>query len=298
VLVNDFGEVSIDADLIVGAEGDVLSLAGGCVCCSIGADLVGALAQVVARTPRPHVVLVETSGVGLPAAVAHTAALVPQVRVEQIVVVADAAAVRAQAAERYVGGTVRRQLSEADLVLLGKCDLVQPQQLAEVEAWLREELGIAAPCMAMQAPKEGDAQGADLTGLADLVLGPVVERAPGVSMADGAETAAGTSASIAAFTPRPLRPDALAAAQRFVANTHRFGQAVDTAALGAALLAQGVLRAKGVLLDVAGGWQELQVAGGRVHRRPAATPPHVARDGADDTAEAAGCLVTISLRHG
>ena len=71
VLVNDFGEVSIDADLIVGAEGGLLSLAGGCMCCSWGDDLFGTLARLRAREPAPEVLLVETSGVAQPAAVAR-----------------------------------------------------------------------------------------------------------------------------------------------------------------------------------------------------------------------------------
>ncbi|MBL8344772.1 MAG: GTP-binding protein [Rubrivivax sp.] len=288
VLVNDFGEVSIDADLIVGAEGAVLSLAGGCVCCSIGGDLVGALAQVAAREPRPHVVLIETSGVGLPAAVARTAALVPQVRVEAIVVVADAGAVRRQAGERYVGSTVRRQLQEADLLLLGKADLVEPPlALQPLAAWLRET-GCNAPCLPMPAPDESD------DGLSDLVLGPALEPSRG---RDGAGMA---------FAPRPLRATA-----RFVAHTRRFAEPVDVAALGEALRAQGVLRAKGLLLDTTGRWEELQLAGGRVHRRPVATGPRngaaaaraggapglaAATAGAFEAAEAAGRLVTITLR--
>ena len=275
VLVNDFGEVSIDADLIVGAEGAVLSLAGGCVCCSFGADLVGALEQVAAREPHPHVVLIETSGVGLPAAVARTAALLPQVRVEGIVVVADAGAVRRQAAERYVGSTVRRQLQEADLVLLGKADLAEPGALPEVEAWLREA-GATAPCAALPAPGEGD----DV--LADLVFGPALVP---VRVRDAA----------GAFVPRPLR-----AAARYVAHTHRFAEPVDVAALGETLRSQGVLRAKGLLLDITGRWQELQLAGGRVHRRPATAAPRIgaaATAETADAAEAAGRLVTITLRR-
>jgi len=292
VLVNDFGEVSIDADLIVGAEGAVLSLAGGCVCCSFGADLVGALEQVAARAPRPHVVLIETSGVGLPAAVARTAALLPQVRVEAIVVVADACAVRRQAGERYVGSTVRRQLQEADLLLLGKTDLLEPTApgvptvptvpavpavvpavptvppaLEPLEAWLREA-GFKAPCVAMPAPGDGDGDEA----LADLVLGP--------ALVPGARDTAG------AFAPRPMR-----AAAHFVAHTRRFDEPVDVAALGEALRSQGVLRAKGLLLDITGRWQELQLAGGRVHQRPAAavagTAGAAARVGAAPSAAAA-----------
>jgi G3E family GTPase len=84
VLVNDFGSVSIDASLIVGSADGVLALAGGCVCCAYGADLIGTLTTAVKREPTPHVVLVECSGVGLPAAVARTAALAPGVAIDGI----------------------------------------------------------------------------------------------------------------------------------------------------------------------------------------------------------------------
>ena len=63
VMVNDFGELTIDADLIEGAEGSVLALAGGCVCCSFGSDLLGALQDVLQRQPQPDLILIETSGV-------------------------------------------------------------------------------------------------------------------------------------------------------------------------------------------------------------------------------------------
>ena len=135
VLVNDFGEVSIDADLIVGAEDGVLSLAGGCVCCSFGSDLVGTLAEVLRRDPRPDGVLIETSGVGIPSAVARAARLVPGLRVEATVVVADAPTVQARAADRYVGDTVRQQLDDADLLLLNQTDRVDAAALARLQAW-------------------------------------------------------------------------------------------------------------------------------------------------------------------
>jgi hypothetical protein len=60
VMVNDFGELTIDADLIEGADGKVLALAGGCVCCSFGSDLVGALQDVSRRDPPPDLILIET----------------------------------------------------------------------------------------------------------------------------------------------------------------------------------------------------------------------------------------------
>lgn len=124
VLVNDFGELTIDADLIVGASGDVLALAGGCVCCSFGADLIGTLRQVLQRTAPPDRVLIECSGVGLPAAVARSARLLPQIDLHGVVTVVDAASVAERAADPYVGETVREQIAQAHRLVLNKIDLV------------------------------------------------------------------------------------------------------------------------------------------------------------------------------
>lgn len=323
VLVNDFGEVSIDADLVVGAEGGVLALAGGCVCCSYGADLVGAVVRMVARVPTPDVLLVETSGVGLPAAVARTAALAPGVRVESLVVLADAAAVRAQAADRYVGGTVRQQLREADLVLLSKADLAGAAEAAAVAAWLREE-GLARQPVTLPAPDGGTGRGglaeraegdgaadpvepaevaevadvanladvSDVADLADLIFGPDLHRPPRPE-----DAMHGAEREHAAPPPAPRalarRAAGLApAAGLFESRTHRFIHPVDARALGEALLGEGVLRAKGLLLDGAGRWQALQVAGGRVHLDSwPGPPPSCSAD------EPAGRLVTITLRR-
>jgi len=290
VLVNDFGEVAIDADLVVGAEGDVLSLAGGCVCCAIGADLVGALRQVAARAPPPQAVLVETSGVGLPAAVARTAALVPELRVENIVVVADAAALRRQADQRYVGSTVRRQLHEADLVLIAKADLVAAPALAELQAWLPAN-GVTAPSAALPPPMSST-PGAPDDLVSSLVFGP----------ADGEwtdSTRRHTEPRRSAFaaaqaSPRLASPAFDAAASRFVAQTHRFAAPLDVAVFAEALRQQGVLRAKGHLLDCSGRWLEVQLAGGRIHCQPAAA--RAALPAGQRADEAAGRLVAITLR--
>ena len=65
VLVNDFGSINIDAELVVGVEsdGDIINLANGCVCCNIRDDLVAAVTQVMARPSRPEYILLEASGV-------------------------------------------------------------------------------------------------------------------------------------------------------------------------------------------------------------------------------------------
>lgn len=66
VLVNDFGSINIDAELVVGVESDVISLANGCVCCSIRDDLIDAVERVIERPERPEYVLLEASGVADP----------------------------------------------------------------------------------------------------------------------------------------------------------------------------------------------------------------------------------------
>jgi G3E family GTPase len=136
VLVNDFGELPIDADLIDAREGNLISIAGGCVCCSFGSDLMAAILELKS-SPRPidHL-LIETSGVALPASIAQSLQLLPDLLLNGIVVLADAETVEARASDRYVGDTVTAQLVAADLVLLNKIDLVSPDDLARTRDWL------------------------------------------------------------------------------------------------------------------------------------------------------------------
>ena len=154
VLVNDFGEVSIDADLILGAERGLMSLAGRCVCCIFGGDLVGTLVELLQRQPPPEVLLIETSGVGIPSAVARAAALVPGLRVEATVVVADAPTVQDRVADRYVGDTVRQQLEDADLLPLNQTDRVEADTLARPTAWLSTGPPRTPPLPRVEGPGE------------------------------------------------------------------------------------------------------------------------------------------------
>lgn len=141
VLVNDFGELPIDSELIEARDGALLQLAGGCVCCSFGSDLMAALQQMLALQPPPEQILIETSGVAQPAAVARTLGLLRGLRLHAVLVLADADSVRERAADRYVGELVCRQLAEADIVVLNKCDLVTPAQADDLGAWLSAVAG-------------------------------------------------------------------------------------------------------------------------------------------------------------
>ena len=136
VLVNDFGDIAIDQDLIESTDGQVQRLAGGCICCSFGSDLVGALMAMPAMEPRPDHILIETSGVAIPGMVGQAVRLVQALTLDAVLVLADASTLKARAEDAYVGDTVQRQLREADLVLLNKIDLVEPAELERLGAWL------------------------------------------------------------------------------------------------------------------------------------------------------------------
>jgi G3E family GTPase len=138
VLVNDFGSINVDAEAIASTGADTIELTNGCTCCSIGGDLLLALKAVLARPVQPEAIVIEASGVADPAAVARIAAAHPFLEAHATIVVADAETVRARADDKYVGGLVRRQLQVADSVVLSKSDLVSPEALAEIRAWLTE----------------------------------------------------------------------------------------------------------------------------------------------------------------
>jgi hypothetical protein len=102
VLVNDFGAIAIDASLVVSRSTSVISLSGGCVCCSFGSDLIGALQSLATGVEAPHAILIETSGVALPRIVLQSASLVPGMTARSVTTVIDARPC-SRAADRFRG---------------------------------------------------------------------------------------------------------------------------------------------------------------------------------------------------
>jgi len=123
VLVNDFGAINIDAELIVSQQGASIALTNGCVCCSLGDDFGAALEALAGRTPAPEHIIVEASGVSDPWRIAQVALIEPGFELEPLVIMVDAAAILGQLADRWVAGTIERQLAFAELVVLNKSDL-------------------------------------------------------------------------------------------------------------------------------------------------------------------------------
>jgi G3E family GTPase len=137
VLVNDFGSVNIDIDLIQSHDGETLSLANGCMCCSLVNGFAQAIGEIEKRAGAFDHLVIEASGVALPAKIAQYGQMY-RLPLDGILVVVDAEQVRTQAENKYVGDTVLRQLAQADLLILNKTDLVPPETLAGLRAWLAE----------------------------------------------------------------------------------------------------------------------------------------------------------------
>jgi G3E family GTPase len=139
VLVNDFGSINIDEDLIAGRDGDTIALSNGCICCSISWDFANALPPLLERDPPLDRVVVEASGVSDPFKVAQFGTT-PGFRLDGILVVADAETVRARATDPRMGRQALNQLKAADIIVLNKTDLVAPTDLAATRAWLADQI--------------------------------------------------------------------------------------------------------------------------------------------------------------
>ncbi|MGA9915150.1 CobW family GTP-binding protein [Paraburkholderia sp.] len=134
VLVNDFGDINIDAALIRERTDDVINLENGCVCCSIGGRLVDALVAISARPERPELLIIEASGVSDPVKIAQIGLLDRSFRLVGIIVAVDAERIGATLRDPYVGDIVRRQIVGATALVLTKTDLVTEQEKAVAAA--------------------------------------------------------------------------------------------------------------------------------------------------------------------
>jgi len=128
-LVNDFGALNIDSELIAAEHGGEISLANGCVCCSISDDLGVALADALNRTPRPDHIVIEASGVADPARIALYAQVDRELRLDGIVTLIDVPAHDAHVSDAHIGDTYARQMAAADLFLVTKSDLADETQI-------------------------------------------------------------------------------------------------------------------------------------------------------------------------
>ena len=137
VLVNDFGALDVDGGLVAAHGGDTITFTNGCVCCSMGDDLVGAIDRLLDGDRPPERILVEASGVADPAPIADVATLHPGLARDLIVILADAGTLRSRHDDRRLRETVVRQLDAADLLVLNKCDHASEVECEATESWVR-----------------------------------------------------------------------------------------------------------------------------------------------------------------
>lgn len=135
VLVNDFGALNIDAELLEDTGEEILTLQNGCICCSLSAGLLATVSAVIRRPDPPDRILIEASGISDPAEIVETLSqpdLQPYAPLDGVVTLVDAQA--APSLEGEVQRLADRQIGMASLVVLNKSDLAAPEDLAGMAA--------------------------------------------------------------------------------------------------------------------------------------------------------------------
>jgi G3E family GTPase len=143
VLVNDFGAVNVDSELIVGVNSGTVSLANGCVCCEIRDDLMAAVESVLRQDPDLDGIVLEASGVAEPMGIARTfasPAARPVVRLDGIIAVVDAEQLPDQADDPATRDLVFSQIGYSDLVILNKVDLADRERVDQVRSFVQARL--------------------------------------------------------------------------------------------------------------------------------------------------------------
>jgi G3E family GTPase len=138
VVINEFGELGVDNDLVIDADEEVFEMNNGCICCTVRGDLVRILGNLMKRRQKFDGIIVETTGLADPAPVAQTFYMDEDVKrathLDAIVTLVDAKNLAARLADSKEAAS---QIAFADIVVLNKMDLVTEEEAAEVERRIR-----------------------------------------------------------------------------------------------------------------------------------------------------------------
>ena len=140
VLVNEFGEIGIDNELIISSDDDIVELNNGCICCTINEDLVKTVHKILERREKLDYLIVETTGVADPLPVAVTflsTELRGKTRLDSIITIVDCDNFYAKTKEESIAA--KQQITYADVILLNKTDLVESQVVAKIEDKIRQQ---------------------------------------------------------------------------------------------------------------------------------------------------------------
>lgn len=144
VLVNEFGEIGIDNELIISSEDDVVELNNGCICCTINDDLVKTVQKILERQEKLDYLIVETTGVADPVPVAVTfmsTELRGKTRLDSIITMVDCDNFYAEAKQNST--VAYQQITYGDIILLNKTDLVESEAVDRIEDQIRQHCGDA-----------------------------------------------------------------------------------------------------------------------------------------------------------
>ncbi|MCW8174162.1 CobW family GTP-binding protein [Verminephrobacter aporrectodeae] len=256
VLVNDFGALNIDTDLIESRSGDTIALSNGCVCCQIGDDLSRAFIDVLASHAPFDAVVVEASGVSDPWRIAQIGLADPGLSLGDVTVLVDAAALLGHLADPLLADTMLRQLKSADLIVLNKVDAVDAGALARVRA--------RVSALAPATPQFETVQAQ---------VPPVLLRGPALTAGPGPVETLGSAHACDPDCAHPDHGDP-AHGSIFQNWSARPSHLFDAAALRqwAAAPPAGLLRLKALLRTGESEWSELQFAGRHASLRRSAAP--------------------------
>jgi G3E family GTPase len=138
VVINEFGELGVDNDLVVDSDEEVFEMNNGCICCTVRGDLIRIVGGLMKRRQKFDGIIIETTGLANPAPVAQTffvdEGVRARARLDAIVTVVDAKHLAARLAD---SAEAESQIAFADVIVLNKTDLVTPEELDEVERRIR-----------------------------------------------------------------------------------------------------------------------------------------------------------------
>lgn len=175
VVINEFGELGVDNDLVVDADEEVFEMNNGCICCTVRGDLIRILNGLMKRRGKFDGIIVETTGLAAPAPVAQTFFADEDVRekakLDAVVTVVDAFNFLNTLAE---SPEAREQVAFADVIILNKTDLVDAGQIAQIEAAIRK-INASAP---IHHAQKGNVRLTDVLDRGGFDLARVLENTP------------------------------------------------------------------------------------------------------------------------
>ena len=228
VIINEFGELGVDNDLVVGADEEVFEMNNGCICCTVRGDLIRIIEGLVKRKGKLDGIIVETTGLADPAPVAQTFFVDDDVksnsRLDAIVTVVDAKHLLQRLADSH---EAEEQVAFADVIVLNKTDLVAAEELGRVEERIRT---INKSARILRAEK-ADVPIAQLMDRGAFDLGRILELEPDFLSGEDDHQHDDAVASVSLTSDRPL-------------DRERFNRWI-----GAVLMEKGqdLLRTKGIL---------------------------------------------------